>query len=150
MSRLTPDRPEEDEDEDQLTLLITQAGDPKVEPRPEHVDGLRALLLDRLGPPRLARPWKTWLLMGSGLAAACLLGALAWPRHDVENTIKSNDVILSTQKVTIQLPDHASINVAWLDARRGLDVSEIPTFSWPVQESSPLTVSTSIPPDLLD
>ena len=147
MSRLTPDRP--DEDEDLLTLLISEAGDPKVVPRPEHVAGLRMLLLDRLGPPRAARPWKTRLLIGSGLAAACLLGVLAWPRHDVENTVRSTDMDRSVPQVTIRLPDDASINTAWLDARRSLDVSEIPTFSWPIQESSPLTVSTSIPADLL-
>ena len=151
VSRPTPDRPDEIEnvDEDLLTLLISQAGDPKVEPRPEHVASLRALLLDRLGPPRAARSWRTRLLVGSGLAAACLLGVLAWPRHDPEDTVPSPDTGRSVPQITLRLPDDASIKAAWLDVRRGLDVSGIPTFSWPIQELSPVTVSTTIPPDLL-
>ena len=53
VSRPTPDRP--DQDEEFLSRLVSEAGDPTVEPRPEHVADLRARILDRLGPPRTDR-----------------------------------------------------------------------------------------------
>lgn len=69
MNRATSDR----RDEEVIRLLISEAGDPHVEPRPEHVAQLRSLLLDRLAPPRPARRWKARLLVGSGLAAMTIV-----------------------------------------------------------------------------
>src|SRR6516164_616480 len=85
VSRPTPDRP--DADEDVMSRLVSEAGDPKVEPRPEHVADLRALILDRLGPPRTDRRSRTRWLVVSGLAAACSVAVLAWPRGDVKNPV---------------------------------------------------------------
>ncbi|HEX8199207.1 MAG TPA: hypothetical protein VF590_01875, partial [Isosphaeraceae bacterium] len=61
-----------------MTRYISEAGDPHVEPPPEHVARLRSLLLERLGPPRPrpARRWKARLLVGSGMAAAAAVLAL--------------------------------------------------------------------------
>ena len=42
-----------------MSQLVSEAGDPEVEPRPEHVADLRALILDRLGPPLTGRPSRT-------------------------------------------------------------------------------------------
>ena len=69
----TPDPPSEEE---LIGHLIAQAGDPHVAARPEHVAGLRALLLERLGPPQRPRRWRAPLLAGSGLAAAAVVLAL--------------------------------------------------------------------------
>ena len=39
----------------------------------------------------------------------------------------------------------------WLKAQQDLDDgTEMPTFTWPIQEKSPLMVSTALRPDLLD
>jgi hypothetical protein len=93
MPRATPDEPVEEE---LISRYLAEAGDPHVEPRPEHVARLRALLLERLGPPRPhpAQRSRTHLLagsglalVGSGLAAAVVLllvtlsqPAIAWPQ----------------------------------------------------------------------
>jgi hypothetical protein len=59
-------------DLDDVGRWVAEAGDPGVEPRPEHVEHVRALLLDRLGPVRRS---KRRLVFQSArwLAAACLL-----------------------------------------------------------------------------
>jgi hypothetical protein len=62
----------DDEEEEPMRRLISEAGDPAVVPRAEYVSGLRRLILDRLGPPRRAAHWRARLLVGSGLAAAAL------------------------------------------------------------------------------
>jgi hypothetical protein len=77
MRPATPDQP--DEGDELMGPYISEAGDPHVEPRPEHVAHVRSLLLERLGPPRTARRWRARLLVGSGLAAALaiVVGLLA-------------------------------------------------------------------------
>jgi hypothetical protein len=59
-----------DEEDDMIRRYIAEAGDPRVDPRPEHVAMVRSRLLERLGPPPSARRWPARLLVGSGLAAA--------------------------------------------------------------------------------
>ena len=85
MSRPTPDRP--DQDEEFLSRLVSEAGDPTVEPRPEHVADLRARILDRLGPPRTDRDLKAWRLVIPGLVAACWLAVLVRPRGDGKDPV---------------------------------------------------------------
>lgn len=151
MSRPTPDRPDGD-DEEFLARRVAEAGDPTVAPRPEHVAAVRALIHDRLGPPRARRPlaWESRWLVASGLAAACWLAVLAWPRGGVRGPAPvPPGPRASVETAPRPRPDPAGV-AAWRNVRRGLDVSEMPAFSWPLQESSPLTASTSIPPDLLD
>jgi hypothetical protein len=148
VSRPTPDRP--DPDEGFLSRLVSEAGDPTVEPRPEHVADLRALILDRLGPPRAHRPSRTRWLVVSGLAAACLVAVLAWPRGEGKNPVPGFSGLPSSDPITPR-PRQAPTSVAaWGNVRRGLDLSEMPAFSWPLQESSCFSKLTSIPPDLLD
>ena len=148
MSRPTPDRP--DDDEDLLTHLIARAGDRHVEPRPKHVTDLRALLLDRVSSARVARRWKMWPLMGSSLAAACLLAVLRWVWHDPENQVPGPTAGRPVPYVTPRAPEDFPSNVPWLEARRVLDPSKNATFNWPVQEMVSLLVSSSVPSDLLD
>ena len=60
------------DDVDLVSGWVTEAGDPNVVARPEHVEQLRALLLDRLGP---ACPRKRWYALQSvrWLSAACIM-----------------------------------------------------------------------------
>ena len=133
-----------------MSRLVSEAGDPNVDPRPEHVADLRAMILDCLGPPRTDRPSKTRWLVVSGLAAACLVAVLAWPRGDGENPVPGFSGRQSSDPI-IPRPRQDPTDVAtWGNARRGLNLSEMPAFSWPLQESSRLSRLTSIPPDLLD
>jgi hypothetical protein len=131
VSRLMPDRP--DEDEEFLSRLVREAGDPQVEPRPEHVAGLRALILDRLGPPRAARPWRTRLWAGSGLAAACLLAFFAWRGRDDKIPVPSPPTNESAHRAAPRPPDDVDRIAAWRKYRRVLDGGEMPTFHWPLQ-----------------
>jgi hypothetical protein len=148
VSRPTPDRP--DADEDVISRLVSEAGDPKVEPRPEHVADLRALILDRLGPPRIDRPSRTRWLVVSGLAAACLVAVLAWPRGNGKNPVPDSSGQQSSDPMTARPVQAPTDLAAWENVRRGLDLSEMPAFSWPLGDSSRLSRLTSIPPDLLD
>jgi len=63
------------EDDDEIRGWISEAGDPGVGPRPEHVEQLRGLLLDRLGSPRRNATTLPWLSAARWLVAACLLVA---------------------------------------------------------------------------
>ena len=58
-------------DLDDVSRWIAEAGDPSIEPRPEHVEHLRALLLDRLGPRADSR--LTAWIPARPLAGGCLL-----------------------------------------------------------------------------
>jgi len=75
MKSVRPGR-DDDEEEESMRRLISEAGDPAVVPRAEYVSGLRLLILDGLGPPRLATRWKARLLVGSGMAAAALAAGM--------------------------------------------------------------------------
>jgi len=134
VSRPTTDRPDDDE---LIARLVREAGDPRVEPRHEHVAALRALLLDRLGPPR---PRKARWLAGSVLAAACVMAGLAWLAQDNPPAVTLRGTSPPGPQVTLEAPD---------DRRPG-DETEVPTFRWPLQEAVALTVSSPIPPGLFD
>jgi hypothetical protein len=148
VSRPTPD--ESDADEDIMSRLVLEAGDPEVEPRPEHVAHLRTLILDRLGPPRNDRAWRTRWLVASGLAAACLLAVLAWPGGDDTNPVPDSSGQQSADPTTPRSRLDPTSVAAWGNVRRGLNLSEIPAYSWPLPESSRHSRLTSIPHDLLD
>ena len=133
-----------------MSRLVSEAGDPKVEPRPEYVADLRALILDRLGPPRTDRLSRTRWLVVSGLAAACLVAVLAWPRGGGKNPVPGSSGQPSSDPITLRPRQDAARVAAWGTVRRDLNLSEMPAFSWPLQESSRLSRLASIPPDLLD
>lgn len=59
-------------DLDDVGRWIAEAGDPSVEPRREHVEHLRALLLDRVGPVR-RRTRQLGFKLARWLVAACFL-----------------------------------------------------------------------------
>jgi hypothetical protein len=64
------------EDDDEVRGWIAEAGDPRVEPRPEHADQVRALLLERLAspPPRTGRRWIVLARIAMATAGLLLVG----------------------------------------------------------------------------
>jgi hypothetical protein len=96
------------------------------------------------------RRWAVWAGAAVALAAACLLAVL-WTRHDGGGAKEQIISPVPQPSTLASIPEEGSAAMArWLAARRGLDGAERPTFTWPIQEKSPLMVSTSISPDLLD
>ncbi len=74
MSRAMPGQPDDDE-ERLMSRLVSEAGDPAIAPRPEYVSSLRALILDRLGPPQRAARRTSRLLIGSALTVLAVVAA---------------------------------------------------------------------------
>jgi hypothetical protein len=114
-----------------------------------------------------------WIGVVSALAAACLLAVLARLGRESKHPIPNPGTNESAHAPDTDHAPHAGLptpptppvlgaglptpptsdfvnRAAWLDARRILDGAEPATFTWPLEETSPLRVSTSIPPDLLD
>ena len=121
-------------------------------PQPPIPADLEARLLATI-PAERSIPRRRWgIRVGAigALAAACLLVAIAWPRRDGENSIRGLKTIESAHKVTRRLPDDSAPIASLRAARKVLDETEPPTFTWPLPEPSPIRFSSSIPPDLLD
>ena len=74
MNRPTPG-PLDDDEEELMRELVSEAGDPAVAPRPEFVAGLRQTIFNRLDPPRLTRR-RVRLLIGSVFAAAAVVAVV--------------------------------------------------------------------------
>jgi hypothetical protein len=101
---------------------------------------------------RVSRPrsWAVWAGAAVALAAACLLAVL-WTRHEGPRSRDQGIASVPQPSTLDSLPKVDSpATTPWLEARRGLDGANMPTFTWPIQEKSPLMVSTSISADLLD
>jgi hypothetical protein len=149
VTRPTPIRPDND-GEDLVSRLVVEAGDPTVAPRPEHVAAVRALLHDRLGSPRTGRRLKRPWLALAGLAAACLVAVVGWPRGGRPGSATSRpEPQASNQNPPAPQPE-ATGAATWSQVRHGLDISAMPAFCWPVQESSRLPGVTAIPRELLN
>lgn len=87
------------------------------------------------------RRWLVWAGLASALAAACLLIALCWPKSDRPKIeVVKGDGGPSGSSDTLPRPE----------SRRDSDAVSAGTFTWPLEESSPMLASTAIPPDLLD
>jgi|SRR6516162_1329171 hypothetical protein len=116
-------------------------------------------LLQRVAEQLNERPRARFRLRGKsavigGLAAACVAAAILWwtsgrqvapdpvvgpgTGHGDETTIASRG------------SDESDKIVAWRDVWRILDGAEMSTFAWPLDDASPFTGSSSIPPDPFD
>jgi hypothetical protein len=143
-----PDR--SDADFDFMSQLVFEAGDPTIEPRPGHVAELRALILSRLGPSRSGWLSRTRLLVVSAVASVCLVAVLAWLRADGKGRASGASGQQSPRQIVMSPLENSTDIAAWGNVRRDLNLAEMPGFSWPLQKSSCLSRSTSIPADLLD
>jgi hypothetical protein len=88
------------------------------------------------------------------LTAACSFAVLLWQgpgrNRTVPKVVVNPEIRKPAHPVTPQQPGYSPGITPWLEARRVLDEAERPVFTWPVQEKTPLMVSTALRPDLLD
>jgi hypothetical protein len=113
---------------------------------------LAAIPAEMPRPLRASRPrrWAVWAGAAVAVAAACWLAVL-WTRHEAPGAGRGTIPSVPQPPPLASGPKAGSPAMApWLQVRRGLDGVERETFTWPIQEKSPLMVSSSISPDLLD
>jgi hypothetical protein len=113
-----------------------------------------AYQMPRLGASALRRRLVLWASASIAAAAACLLAVRFWPEPVDRNS--AHDVVVTPsptgpgQQRTHRQPGESLWTTPLLKAGQELEGTEMPTFSWPVQEKSPLLVSTAVTRDLLD
>jgi len=100
--------------------------------------------------PATRRRRAAWVGVAGALAAACVVAGLAWSTRDSKAPGPSPGTSGTAQQVTLRAPDDFASVPAWPGARRVVGGAEMPTFHWPLPETSPITLSTSIAPDWLD
>jgi len=92
--------------------------------------------------------WAWWMGAASALAAACLLIVLAWPKGEGQKAVlDSKDRVTTTSPTPSTLPHSPQ---GTLQAQGDPDDLKLPPFTWPVQEATHVTLSSSIPSDLLN
>jgi hypothetical protein len=121
-------------------------------PQPAVPADLEARLLAGI-PVETLFPRRRWVVrvgVIGALAAACLLAVLAWRWRDGKDKFPAPHSNESAHKETPRPPDDSDGTAPLREYHRVLDGGDMPAFTWPLAETSPLTVLTSIPPDLLD
>jgi hypothetical protein len=134
--------PERSEKPDSLEARLRRLPPPAVPAE------LEARLLAGIPARALSRRW-TWYAV-TALAAACLLIALLWPKGKEDKPDQNDNNFAnngSSNSVRPQTP--ADAIAPWSQARAS-DEPKLPPFSWPVEETTHVTLSSSIPSDLLD
>jgi hypothetical protein len=116
-------------------------------PQPAVPADLEARLLAAI-PAARSMPSRRWAIWVVALAAACVLIALVWRGRDGgRGTVPNDPTSSSDRQVTPRLPERRDRRP---DADREPDLVTMPAFVWPIEETSPMRVSTPISPDLLD
>lgn len=106
--------------------------------------------------PRLARSasrrWRLTVWAGASVAAAaaCLLAVRFWPEPADQHTAPILLADPGSTKFPRQATPRPQSDSPWFMAHQDLVETEMPTFIWPIQEKSPLMVSTALRPDLFD
>jgi hypothetical protein len=99
---------------------------------------------------RFVQRERRWVVLAGALAAACLVAVLAWTWRYLENLVPRPSTTELAHQVTPRPPGDSPRSPAWWEARRVLEEAEMPPFTWPLEEDSPIRVSTSMPSELLD
>jgi hypothetical protein len=122
-------------------------------PQPALPAGLESRLLAGI-PPSMPTPrlrWPVWAGVAGIVAAACLLVVLAWPRRDRKEPIPNPENRETVHKDTSQRSnDPEDIIPNPRTFGRDLDEADLPAFNWPISETTPGTLLTSLPADPLD
>jgi hypothetical protein len=115
-------------------------------PQPAVPADLEARLLAAIPPQKPLPRWRSavWVSVVGALAAACLLAVLGWQGRGGKAPVPIPEKNEYVRKAITRPQDDPAGIAAWLEG------AETPTFTWPLEETSPTTASISIPPDLLD
>jgi hypothetical protein len=106
--------------------------------------------------PRLARStsrkWRLTVWTGASVAAAaaCLLAVRFWPELDDQHTAPIHVADPGSSKSARHATSRPQSDAPWFLAHQDVVESEMPTFTWPNQQKSPLMVSSALRPDLFD
>jgi hypothetical protein len=116
---------------------------------------VRASIVTRrsvLGPR--ARHFVIWAGATLATAASCLLVVRFWPepndRHRAASVVLKPATTDFARQFPNRQPEISRRILPWFQARLDPDETEMPTYSWPVREKSPLIVSTAFRSDLFD
>jgi hypothetical protein len=90
------------------------------------------------------------LVVWAGAAAACLVAVRFWPEPDNQHIGPIVIADPGPTRSTLQSAPRPESDSTWFMAHHDLVETEAPAFTWPVQEKSPLMVSTALRPDLFD
>jgi hypothetical protein len=127
-------------------LWVEAGGDPELERTLTEIDG--AIFEEEAGSHSRARRKRRRLWAGAtGALAACLLGALFM--HGRAGKEPAPGVVPAVPDVVRRPPVHLDRLAATRLARRDLDEAELPSFTWPLSQASPLR-PTSMPAGQLE
>jgi hypothetical protein len=100
------------------------------------------------------RHFVIWAAASIATAASCLLVIRFWPepndRHTAASVVLNPETTDFARPLPDRQPDNSHRILPWFQDRLDPDDTEMPTYSWPIQEKSPLMVSTALRPDLFD
>jgi hypothetical protein len=95
-----------------------------------------------------------WAGASLAIAASCLLVVRFWPlpddQHSAASKLSNPETIDLARHLTDRQPENSRRMLPWFRARLDPDETEMPTYSWPIQEKSPFLVSTAFRPDPFD
>jgi hypothetical protein len=95
-----------------------------------------------------------WAGASVAIAASCLLVVRIWPGPDDQHATASvtfdPPVPEFARQFTNRQTENSRLILPWFGAQLDPDDTEMPTYSWPVQEKTPLMVSTAFRSDLFD
>jgi hypothetical protein len=93
--------------------------------------------------------WAWWMGAASALAAACLLIALLWPRGNGQKSDQKDNGLVTNGSTDAAGPQ-SSHDKRIARFERVPDEPKLPPFTWPVDETTHVTLTSSIPSDLLN
>jgi hypothetical protein len=101
-----------------------------------------------------ARHLVIWAGASLATAASCLLVVRLWSEKNDRNipasVVLKPESTVSASRFSNRQPENSRRILPWFQARLDPDDTEVPTYSWPVREKSPLIASTAFRPDLFD
>jgi hypothetical protein len=128
-------------------LWVEASGVPELERTLTEIDGALFEERDRLTSRRRSKRRRLWVGVAGALAAASLLGGLLLRGRGGKEP--GSGVVPAIPDVVHRSPVPVDRLAATRLARRDLDEAELPSFTWPLSQASPL-MPTSMPADRLE
>jgi hypothetical protein len=131
-----------------VAALWEEAGaDPELERTLSEIDGALFGEEDRFY--KRGRSKRRWVAVAGALAAACLLAVLLLRGRGGKESVPTPGHFPANPEVAHQPPVNVDRVAATRVARRDLDEAELPSFTWPLSQASPVT-PTSTPAELIE